>query len=41
MQVYNPNNPVYKYKSVKTNLPNNNHVEQNKEIQEKKQFPDS
>jgi hypothetical protein len=43
MQVYNPNNPVYKYKSVKTTIPNNNndHVEQNKETQEKLKIPDS
>jgi len=41
MQVYNPNNPVYKYKSVKTNPPKNNHVEENKEILEEKKYPNS
>jgi hypothetical protein len=41
MQVYNPNNPVYKYKSTKTNTPKNNHVEQNKEIKDHEKIPTS
>ena len=41
MQVYNPNNPVYKYKSVKTEKPTYKHVEQNKEVKEKEQLPNS
>ncbi len=31
MQKYNPNNPVYKYKSVKVDIPNQDHIESNKE----------
>jgi hypothetical protein len=41
MQVYNPNNPVYKYKSTKTNTPKYNHVEQNKEVKEIEKLPNS
>jgi len=41
MQVYNPNNPVYKYKSITTKTPKYNHVEQNKEVKEKEQLPTS
>jgi len=31
MQSYNPNNPVYKYKSVKADVPKNTYVEENSE----------
>ena len=41
MQKYNPNNPVYKYKSVRTDVPLNSHDESNKETKEKKQLPNS
>jgi hypothetical protein len=41
MQGYNPNNPVYKYKSDKPSNPLYTHVEQNKEDTEKGKFPDS
>ena len=41
MQVYNPNNPVYKYKSITTSTPKYNHVEQEKEVKEIEKLPNS
>jgi len=41
MQKYNPNNPVYKYKSIRTDVPLDTHEEDNKEVKEKKQLPTS
>jgi hypothetical protein len=41
MQQYNPNNPVNKYKSVKTDMPSFEHSETNNEISEKKNIPRS
>ena len=41
MQQYNPNNPVNKYKSVKSDLPMIDHVENNNEKSEKKNLPTS
>ena len=41
MQKYNPNNPVYKYKSVRTDLPINTHEEHETEKKENKQLPNS
>ena len=41
MQQYNPNNPVYKYKSVKPDIPSIDYTESNNEISEKKNIPTS
>jgi len=39
MQVYNPNNPVYKYKSVKTEAPKEKHIEYNREKKSTEKLP--
>lgn len=39
MQTYNPNNPVYKYKSVKTDVPNVSHNEENDNKQDTQNIP--
>ena len=41
MQQYNPNNPVYKFKSIKVDMPTETHEEDNNETQKVKKFPDS
>jgi hypothetical protein len=41
MQSYNPNNPVYKYKSIKTNIPNTAYNEENKDIKDDTNIPNS
>jgi len=41
MQTYNPNNPVYKYKSDKPNVPKTTYVEENKEIEDPTKLPTS
>lgn len=41
MQSYNPNNPVYKYKSVKAEVPNVSHTEKNHEEKDPNELPTS
>lgn len=41
MQTYNPNNPVYKYKSDKPDVPKTTYVEENHETKDPKALPNS
>ena len=41
MQSYNPNNPVYKYKSIKTDIPKTSVTQQRTEKEDPNKLPTS